>query len=215
MDRILNIVTPASSRNLTTTVAVKAELGITDSASDAIIDRFVAAASRAAAKQCNGELVLESVSEQFRAYPFVDAASITNVSEFIYLRRTPLVTVGAVIEDGATLAAGVDFETDMARGRMTRLSSDIAVAWSFQKLTVAYTGGYVLGTTLEPDIERAVIEIVRDMWFSSQSGTGQDIRGEELAGVGKIEYYASSAKGTSSLPQLAIDLLAPYQRPAF
>src|ERR1700730_3147194 len=118
MDRILTVVTPASSKDLTTLARVKLELGITTAANDALFAKDVTAASRAAANYCNGELVLEEVSEQFRAYPIVDSASVTNLPEFLWLRRLPVVHVDALTLDGDTLALGTDFELDYRRGRL-------------------------------------------------------------------------------------------------
>ncbi len=219
MDRLLTVTTPAPSKDLTTLAAVKLELGITNGASDAALKSLITAASRAAANKCNGELIYEAVSEQFRPYPFIDNASLTNAPEFIWLRRLPIVAVAALVEDDVTLIEGTDFEIDHQAGRLIRLYNDMPTRWHFRKLVAQYGGGYIFpGTTvapatLEADLERAVIEIVKDMWFA----TGRDplIKSENIPGVREVQYWVGSVGSDGGWPPRVTDLLGPFQRPLF
>lgn len=213
MDRILTVVTPAASKDLTTAVRFKLELGITGSAGDVLIGDYVATASRAAANYCNGELISEGVSEQFRAYSIIDSASLTNLPEYIWLRRLPIEAVSSVNEDGDALVEGTDFELDYPRGRLVRLRNDIPVRWYFRKLIVAYTGGYTYPGTLEPDIEQAVLEIMKDIWFARQRDPL--LRSDQVAGIGAQQYWEGGAAGTSSWPPKVVGLLGPFQRALF
>lgn len=213
MDRILTVMTPASSKDLTTIAAVKAQLGISGSASDAQLTALVTSASVAAANKCNSELVLEPVSEQFRPYPFIDSASLSNLPEFIYLRRLPVVTVTSIIEDDVTLVVDTDYEIDKTRGKITRLYNDLPTRWHFRKLVVAYSGGYTLGVDEPADLEQAVIEIVKDMWFASSRDPL--IRTESIPGVRDVQYWVGTVGSDGGWPPRVTDLLGAYQRPLF
>jgi hypothetical protein len=214
VNRILTVTSPAASKLLTSLVTVRQELGITSSANDAQLTRYILAASRAAAHKCNGELVLEGVTEQFRPYPFIDSASLTNAPEFIHLRRTPVAEIVSVTEDDRTLLQDTDFEIDSRLGRLTRLYSDLPMRWHFRKLVVVYTGGYAppIGDS-EPDLEQAAIEIVKDMW--SAKARDPLIRSEEATGIFRTEYWVGSLGEDGGWPPKVTDLLAPYQRPKF
>jgi Phage gp6-like head-tail connector protein len=211
MDRILTVVIPAVSTDLTTLDAVKAELGIGDTSRDTMLANFISAASVAAADLCDGTLVSETVSEQIRSYPFIDSSSLVNIPVYLELRRRPVTSIDSIVEDGVTLYLGTNYEADLTRGRLTRLYNDLPVRWWSRKLTIQYTAGYTFPGSLPPVISRAVIEIVKDMY--STNARDLSIRSEELQGVGKVEYF--SGANTGSFPQIALDLLSPYQRPMF
>lgn len=213
MDRMLTVVTPAGSKDLTTITKVKAQLGITGTASDTQLSALVTAASVAAANKCNGELVLETVSEQFRAYPFIDSASLTSLPEFIYLRRLPVVTITSIVEDDVTLTVTTDYEIDKTRGKITRLYNDLPTRWRFRKLVIVYSGGYTLNSTEPADLEQAVIEIVKDMWFASNRDPL--IREENIPGVREVQYWVGTLGSDGGWPPRVTDLLGAYQRPLF
>jgi hypothetical protein len=218
MDRILTVMSPAPSPDLASLATVKAALGITDGNSDSLLANYISIASVAAANLCDGQLLSETVSEQIRAYPFIDSASLVNIPNYLRLKRTPVTSITSVVEDGIALAGGTDYEADFTRGNLTRLHNDLPVRWSFRKLVVQYVGGYVFpgpavppGILLPPVIERAVVEIVKELYATSARDSA--IRSEELAGIGKVEYFYGAK--VTSFPQIALDLLSPYQRPMF
>ncbi len=221
MDRVLIVITPAASKNLTTLATVKTELGISDNAKDALLNRYIATASRAAANICNGEFIAEAIEETFRPYPFVDSASLTNLPEYIFLRRMPVTAFAAtddiqpislVTEDGAPLVEGTDFQCDHSTGRMMRLSNDMPLRWHFRKLVVRYVGGYTFPGTLEPDIEQATIEIIKDMWSAQKRDPL--IKEEDIPGVRRVAYWVGGLNA-GSWPPKVMDLLSPWQRPMF
>lgn len=216
MDRDLTIITPATSKNLTTLARVKQELGQTTSKNDTLLTGYIATASRAAARYCRGEIVSEEVSDRFRAYPIIDSASLTNLPRKIYLSRTPVTAIASVTEDGIALVQDTDYElhgVDQV-AYLVRLCNDYPIPWAFRKTVVQYTAGYALGTTLEPDIEQAVVEMVKDMWSAQKRDPL--IRSEEVQGVGRIDYWVGPTSGDSEdWPPKITALLAPYQRAAF
>ena len=224
MDRILTVVTPAVSKNLTTLANVKAELGIVTDAKDAFLNRYIAVASQAAMRYCGGELLLETVTERFRPFPYIDSASLTNMPEYVHLKRFPVVTIASVWEDAQQIlphtyypdeSMGVwEYEVDPPRGRLIRLQNGIAVRWCFRLLTVNYSGGYVLGSSEGNDLEQGVIEIIKDMWAAQTRDPS--VKMEEVSGISRTEYWTGAGKGDDSAwPLKVVDLLGPYKRPIF
>lgn len=214
MYRFLTVATPARSKDLTTRAQIKLELGSTVDGNDALIDSFITQASRAAAKYCHREFAFEEVVETFRPYPFVDSASLTNLPEYIYLRRFPVVSfsvdqsnVPLFTVDGDPVVEGTDFECDRENGRLVWLNNDMPLRWHFRKIVCRYSGGYTFPGTLEHDIERAVIEIVKDMWFARKRDPM--LRQMNVPGAADLQYWIGAAGGDSWPPKV-VDLLAPY-----
>ncbi len=205
MYRLLTVTTPASSKDLTTRARVKAELGVIGD--DVLIDGFVHDASRAAASYCHREFVAEEVVETFRPYPFVDSVSLTNLPEYIYLRRVPVTTFASdgygnllFTVDGDPVIEGTDFECDRVTGRLAWLWNDMPMRWHFRKIVCQYTGGYTFPGTLEADIERGVIEIVKDMWFARRRDPM--LRQQNIPGVADLAYWVGSVGGSGWPPKV-------------
>lgn len=224
MDRILTVVTPAATRDLTTLDAVKAELGITATDTDALFAKMVTRASAAAVTYCRRPLVSETVSEQirgqhFRHYPFaypnyVDGTRHQAHSQgALYLRRYPIAAIASIVEDDDTLVAGTDYEFDPETGRLNRLINGGAAHWMFRKLTVQYTGGYVVPDTLPPEIEEAVIAYVRALWFARRRDPL--VRTQTIPGVLETQWQyrtqpPTTGGKTTAWPDGFTDLLDPY-----
>ncbi|MES2055829.1 MAG: hypothetical protein V4564_07825 [Pseudomonadota bacterium] len=212
MDRIVTVTVPAVSRDLTTTARVKLGLGITDTNSDTLLQDLVTGASGAAAKFCKRTLVSETVSERYRAYPFIDSASLTNNPSYLYLSRRPVTAITSVTEDNVVLVDGTDFEWDGETGKLIRLHSDRPLRWHFRKLTIVYTGGYTYPTMIQavaPDIENAVVELVKDLWFSK--GRDPLLKSiDQPSGIGRQEWWVGSTGQVGDWPQKFVDFLAPY-----
>jgi len=109
--------------------------------------------------------------------------------------------------DGEALVEGTDFECDRTTGRLVWLSNDMPLRWHFSKIVCQYTGGYTFPGTLEADIERAVIEIVKDMWFARKRDPM--LRQMNIPGVADLQYWVGGVGGDSWPPKVS-DLLAPY-----
>jgi hypothetical protein len=212
MDRIVTVTVPATSRDLTTIARVKLNLGITDTNSDTLLSGLVTGASGAAAKFCKRALISETVSERYRAYPFVDSASLTNHPSYLYLTRRPVTAIASIVEDDVALTAGTDFEYDGETGKLIRLHSDLPTRWRFRKLTVVYTGGYTYPALIQsqaPDIENAVVELVKDLWFSK--GRDPLLKSiDQASGIGRQEWWVGSTGQVGDWPQKFVDFLAPY-----
>jgi hypothetical protein len=204
MERILSVVQAASSIDLVKLSVAKAELGVTDTASDYRIVRYISQASAAAAAFCGRVLVEETVSEQIRMFPRVDSASLVNTPDRIKLTRRPVSAISSVVEDGVTLTIGTDFELDPGTGRLSRLSDDEQIAWHFRKLVVGYTAGYA-ADAIPADLQAAVIDIIQGLW--SSFARDPFIKREVVPGAYDVTFQDQSGYG---LTDYQCGLLAPY-----
>ncbi len=202
MNSLLTIVTPATVTALAELATVKLELCISGTAEDAYLQAQIATASAAASAWCGRVFAREVVSEVWRP-----TASL----ESLALSRYPVASIASVVEDGVTLAS-TDYEMDAEAGMLWRLSSDARTAWSARKITVAYTGGYLLpgqtNRTLPADIERAAVLMVA----ATYNARGRDpmLRSEGAQGIGQVSYLDPRA-GMEAMPPQAAALLGPYR----
>lgn len=217
MYRLLTVTTPAISKDLTTVAAVKADLGVSSTANDAVLATMVTQASKFVAKYCRREFVAETVTETFRPYPFVDSASLNNLPDYIWLRRTPVVAFSQdgngnllFTRDGEALTENVDFECDHSIGRIVWLWNDMPLRWHFRKLVIPYIGGFTTGH-VDDDVQRATIETVKQLWFFRSRDPY--VKAHEIPNVASITY-ADVMRGGWPTPQIAA-LLAPWQAPVF
>lgn len=192
---MLTVTTPASTYNLTLLATVKAEMGITDRADDALIAGYIKQASDAAAKYCNRVFACETVTETFRQM---------RDSEIV-LSRYPVVEVVSVTENETSLDAS-GYEIDAAAGIITRLSGDRSTRWAAGgKLTIVYRAGFPTLNDLPDGIERAVIQLCKS--YASAGGRDPLIRSETIEGAGTTDYFSGAGTG---LPPEVEGLLTPH-----
>jgi hypothetical protein len=143
--------------DLTVLETVKQELGVTDSNSDALLARLISEQSEVAASFCRRPLAQATIIDSFRVLG-TDAPLMPS--------RRPIVAISEIIEDGTTLIE-TDYEYDETTGFLWKLdSSEERSWWSAGKTTLTYVGGYELLTNLPRDIERAVLILIKESWFS-------------------------------------------------
>lgn len=193
---MLTVITAADSYDLTTADAVKDELDLRDGGvSDSWLARQITVQSKRAAKYLGRTLGREVVREIIR--PTAAQASFT-------LERFPVVDIASLVEDTTTLVEDEDFEVDYEKGIVYRLGSNWA---SNTKLTVTYTGGYLLPgdsqCNLPEDIQQAVLALVRLAYFVKDRDP--TLRSEEGRDLGALEYRVSE------MPVEAKELLDPYR----
>lgn len=202
---MLEIVTPASSTRLTTLDAVKADLGLSGSASDealgALIDQF----SDAIAAWCGRTFGAATVRETLEITRLCDRQSIL-------LERWPVIAISSVTVTGIALTAP-DYLLDPAKGEIRYRSTDGRFwLWPVGDTVITYSTGYALpdddDRTLPHDIERAAILMVRSAWTSM--GRDPALRSEESTGVAVFTYFAAQGAGLSLEAQA---MLSPYRLP--
>lgn len=207
---MLEVITQAANKQLTTVMTVKSELGIpmSDVSQDALLTSFIDQASDAIVTFCGRPFAKESYRETIPGYG----------TTRLMLSRTPIVTVSSVVADSEVITdyllenpeAGILFRKQGWQWAPT-------LGWNITfhpvgnsenlNFTVEYTAGYVLpgdqGTrTLPHNIERACIDTVK-AWYSAKE-RDPAITGERIG-----DYQVSYAQG---LPASVMQMLAPWRR---
>lgn len=196
--------TVAASKDLTVKATVKTEIGETSATYDAQIDAHIHQASALITGYCNREFASEKVTDSFRP----TACWI----ESLWLSRTPVSTIHAVVEDGTTLTAS-DYEVIANTGQLLRLDSDgNPTCWATGVLiTVQHTSGYTLLTTLPNDIERACIDQVKALFVSRQRDP--TLKSETVPDVYQASYALAGGDfvGASGMLKSVEGALAKYR----
>jgi len=184
---MLTIITPATSSDLTTLAAVKAELGLTSSADDAKLSDYISQASDAIANYCNRAFAREEVEETIR---------VSHMQGSLTLTRFPVSSVSTIVESDEELTTG-DYEIEADIGSLRRLRNDAPATWCRGKIVVTYEAGFLLpgesGRNLPTDIERAAIMLT--LRYYSTDAQAQLLRRETIEGIGSTEMFAPSASG--------------------
>lgn len=207
MQSILTVITPAESYDLTVLATVKAELGIIGTSEDVQIAKYIAQASGAIASYCNRVFAEETVTETFRN------RSSGGTLRSIILQRSPVTEIDAVALDDVELVANTDYEFDGESGILSRICGGYRSTWSFRTLVVQYTAGYELVGTLPLPIERACISLTKQ--YRSSASRDPLVKGEEIPGVLKTDYWIGGVGANGALPPDVIDLVAPYRERTF
>lgn len=193
----------ADSRDLTSVATVKQELSITDNAKDELLQRLVTEQSAFAARYCQREFAQETLVDSFRPRWTICCSPLI-------LSRTPVTSITSIVETGTTLGAG-DYEYEPETGFIWRLNgSDQRIAWQCGKIEVTFVGGYELLGTLPHEVERGVIELVKESYFSRRRDPMA--KAEEVEGVGRTEFWVGSAPGGDAISATAARYLDPHRR---
>jgi hypothetical protein len=207
MQSILTVTGAATSYDLTTLVNVKAELGITTGASDAVLRRYISGASQAAAQYCNRVFVVEAVSEQFLPVPF-NRLFCGGVAP-LQLSRWPLTAVSSVVENDETLAVTDDYLVDPVNGQFTRVTdSGFPRNWKNTPITAVYSAGYA---TIPADLEDAVIRMVTKRY--SAKGRDATLKQENIPGVRDVQYWIATGAEAGNMTPDVVDILDNYRVP--
>lgn len=205
MQSLLTVTAAAASRDLVTLATMKDELGVTGSATDARIGRWITEASGQIDAYLDRTLAQETVTETFRW------EGIERRVDPVLLQRYPVSAIASVTEDADTALDPDLYELDSATGRLWRLdAAGCRVRWQCSvRLVIAYTGGYALPADVPAPIEIACQRLVKQRWY----GFGQDpnLRRTQTDGVGTDEWFAPTS-GAPGLPAEITDLLDPFRR---
>lgn len=206
---MLEIITSATSKQLTTVTAIKAELGITDTTQDALLGSLIDQASDAIADYCGRPFAREVYKETIPGHG----------SNRLVLNRTPIVSVASVVADSEII---LDYLIeDPGAGILYRKTGwrwTPPIGWNITYFplsgqeellfAVQYAAGYLLpadtGRTLPQSIEKACIETVK-LWY-----LGRD-RDQALASE-KFGDLQSNYNQVQGFPPSAVQLLVPWRR---
>lgn len=210
MRSILTVTTAATSPVLLATLErVKQELEIADASKDVLLTAKLREASSDCEAYLGFRVARESVSQTFWHDPNDGAP------EYLILRRTPVATLTSVTLDDELLDAS-EYRLDAETGQLYALTtSGYPTGWMFSKsIVVAYAGGYVLpgtpGYDLPAGIEGAAVDLVTDFW--SARGRDPSVKGEEVPGAYRVDYWVGAVGETGELPARVQMKLAPYRR---
>lgn len=202
---MLEIVTAATNRKLTTVAAVKLDLGITGTDQDVQLGTLVDQYSAAIVGWCDRPFALEAVRETL----FERCRS-----DGLMLSRWPIVSITSVAIDGTTLDPG-DYIADKLTGILYLRSATLHGAyWPAGESVIEYPAGYVLpgddDRTLPHEVERAAIMLVKGAHFATARDPA--LRSEETDGVATFQYFNASGSSSDGMPLEVQGLLAGYRR---
>jgi hypothetical protein len=210
------VLTPASTRSLTTVDIVREEFKIAqDAMTNSQIQRMIDSASSMIAVFCRRQFGLQTVRERLSFPASCGQEPLTKIT----VAYDPIVEVRSVSANGE-LVEPIDYEfNDTALFNLD--DNGEQVPWYGRSFTLIYQGGYVLPgqdrTTLNVsdkaqdlpgDIQRAVLLLIGVV----VSGSDRDImiKAEETEGVGRTEYYVQGSRAQLPHPE-AEALLLQYQ----
>lgn len=200
---MIEVLEHAQNRRLTTLSALKAELGITDTTQDALLEQLIDQASAMIETYCNRCFAKQRYRETIPGYG----------SAYLILTMRPVISIESIKENGTLIS---DYSLDSpGSGLVHRRKGwgwDPSIAWNITWHVIAnsevadyeveYTAGYVLpgdvNRTLPADIEKACIDIVKNWYLENQQGT--NIQSESLG-----DYSVTYAKPADrTLPQTVL-----------
>lgn len=215
---MLTNTTPATATDLTTLDVVKAQLNILSDDEDDILEAEIASTSAmicnyleiASANDGSRTLGRETLVETIRRSQG-GSRPRSGDGRAIMLARYPVVSITSVVEDGTALVA-TDFELDGAKGLLTRLADDIVSDWTAMKVVVTYVAGWLMpgqvNRNLPTDIEDVAIGLIGAGRFARLRDPL--VKGEEIPGVLRTDYWVGSIGNGSMPPDLAAQL-DPYR----
>lgn len=205
---ISTVVTAASTYDLTTLAIVRDELGITDGASNAKLQRYLTSASVAAAQFCNRVFAVETIQDKFWAQRDKFPRLVSGGMETLQLSRFPVVSVTSVTENDVTLVEDTDFTTDSENGQLTRLDANgYPRRWPIYPIVAIYVSGYA---NIPTDVADAVIRMVKARW---NMRSDPNLRQESIPGVREAQWWIPTGADAGNLTPDVEDILNNYRVP--
>jgi hypothetical protein len=210
-------VTPATNKKLTTLENLKTDLGITDNAQDEKLNRLIDRTSAMVAKYIgvpeaadgSATLAMETLVETFYESPW-----FRGCRRSLILARRPVVDVISVVAAGATIDLD-DVEIDKNAGMIRRIGNIATPNYNTtpgSRTVVTYKAGWTLpgvaDYTLPPDIEGAVIGLVRSARFAA--ARDPTIKAEWTTDVERLEYWVGQIGQNGAFPPDIASVLDPY-----
>lgn len=211
----LTVLTQATQTDLTTLAAVKSELGIEDNKSDAWLKMQIQVASQVvtdylnviAADDSTVTLGQETLVETFRVHHsrYLSRRLDSERTQYLLLSRRPITSIASVVQDGLMLDPS-EYEVD-GTGALKHLSADRPTDWNGNKIVVTYTAGWLLpgqdGRNLPPDIESAVIGLVKMFRFARERDPNVKSEHDNIPGVRdfQVDYFFRNPEPGAPLPE--------------
>lgn len=209
---ITTVTAAATSFNLTTLLAVKADLNINDATSQTniLLQRLIAQCSSAATSYCNRVFPLQT---------YLDTIRLRNGADVLMTRRHPVTQIVSILEDTTALIVSNDYEFDADNGLIRRLDgSGLPSKWTGdKKVAISYKAGWILpgtpalASTLPADLEDAVIRMVKSRYLARERDPF--LKAERVDGVGSVDYWVAAGTDGNMTPDVS-DVLDNYRIPA-
>jgi hypothetical protein len=196
---LLTVLTPASSRALTTLATVKDEIGITSDEADARLQRWIDEASERIENYLGRVLASETVRESFR---------LTSAPHCLQLARRPVTAIASIAVDGVTLASS-QYEIDGTAGLLYPVSGDRRVRWFACTVIITYTAGYASIAALPRPIEAACLGLIRHRWATRDRDPM--LRSLAIPGVVTEQYWVGATGDHNDMPPEIAALLDPFR----
>ncbi|SEK23415.1 hypothetical protein SAMN04515666_1013 [Bosea lupini] len=200
---MLEVITAAENRKLTTLAAVKADLGLTGAEEDARLDALIEQYSAAIVGWCGRPFALEMLRETI----FSPAAT-----NGLMLSCWPVVSIASITLDGVAIAPEA-YTVDRNAGLVHQRQPGPSGFWWPRGETVAtYAAGYILPgsaeRTLPYDVERAAIMLVKAAFLAAERDP--HVRSDSVEGVGTTTWFSTLGTAGDAMPLEVQGLLTPY-----
>src|SRR6185312_6560578 len=205
---LLTVLSPASSRSLTTLAAVRDEIDVGADDTDGRLTRWITEESARIEARLGRVLVSEDVRQIFR----LDHRDRwdANPPDHLRLTRRPVTAIANVVVDGGALETD-RFEADAEAGLLFRLRGSRRESWCGRVFEVTYTGGYPSISTMPRPIEAACLGLIRHRWAAR--GRDPMLRSLAIPGVATEQYWVGSIGEEGDMPPEITALLEPYRNP--
>ncbi|PWC69104.1 hypothetical protein TSH7_01270 [Azospirillum sp. TSH7] len=210
----LTVSAPVADRSLVSLATVKAELGITDTASDTMLTRWIKELSDSVCEVCGvaadqagrRTFLSEGVTIAYRAQEIPEGL---DPAPLILPWRVP-VSISTVTVDGTALTVADDVEVEPMAGLLWRLNADgCRTRWEQSRTLLTGTAGWAL-SDVPAAISSAVTDAVRYRWYAHTRGDPL-LRSYENPDVEKLTYTdTDKVEMTNGLPDAVVGRLAPY-----
>jgi len=213
---ITTLVTPATpptggaAYDLTTLAAVKEELDITDNSKNSLLRRYISGASAATAQECNRVFPVETVKDEIFPHRDPTPGRVFGRFEPLILSRYPIVSVASVVENGVTLADGVDFRIDYEKGELIRLGvNGLPTLWSQASLVaVTFSAGF---DPIPSDLEDAIIRMITKRYRAK--GRDPTITQQNIPGVLDQRFWFATGEDAGNMTPDVMDIINDYRVP--
>jgi hypothetical protein len=196
---------PPSTTKLIALADLKAILGITDGANDALLGNIIQRGSDAIARFCNRVFAQRTIIETLPGPG----------GQLLKLKFSPIVTLTSIAFDGETVDSDTYVLTEPEAGIVFRESY-----WAYTGHKYSYAAIYVHGynlpdmagtDTLPHDIQQAALELCKGMWLARQRDPSVTM--ESVPDVYTVQYGGQGDGGAlvGAIPLNVQELLLPYR----
>lgn len=201
---LFEVTTPtadAAARRLTTAAKVNAALRQSSATDQSLIESIIDAVSGECATFANLARAPSGAVPTFGQEVVKATWLITSNDRGTRLRlpwRLPITAIGTVIEDGSNLTVNVDYRL-VDGGLLERMSSDYPICWSYGKIVVPYTAGWVLPANVPAELEGRVIDQVKMRYLATDRDPSLRSEGTQEVGTATYNVEGGDSIGASGL----------------